>query len=174
MVSKKSCMLNQYNMLTCVLWASHGAQWVKNLPAVLEIQETRVRSLCWEDPSEEGMVTHSSILAWGIPRTEEPGEPQSVGSQRMGHDWSDLALMHATISWAWLYVKCISCIIYSSEKYCKQSPFYRSLCPWMWASWGQQRFGSFLKHMSWHLAEGLAHRRSSILADWLRNEEVQS
>ena len=46
------------------------AQTIKNLPAV---QETRVRSLSWEDPLEKGMVTHSSILAWRIPRTEEPG-----------------------------------------------------------------------------------------------------
>ena len=46
------------------------AQTIKNLPAV---QETRVRSLSWEDPLETGMVTHSSILAWRIPRTEEPG-----------------------------------------------------------------------------------------------------
>ena len=46
------------------------AQTIKNLPAV---QETRVRSLSWEDPLEKGMVTHSSILAWRIPRTEDPG-----------------------------------------------------------------------------------------------------
>ena len=45
------------------------AQTKKNLPVV---QETRVRSLCWEDPMEKGMVTHSNILAWRIPRTEEP------------------------------------------------------------------------------------------------------
>ena len=46
------------------------AQIVKNLPAT---QETQVRSLSWEDPLEKGMATHSSILAWNIPRTEEPG-----------------------------------------------------------------------------------------------------
>ena len=51
-------------------WASVGAQVVKNLPAV---QETWVQSLGWEDPLEEGMATHSSILAWRIPWTEEPG-----------------------------------------------------------------------------------------------------
>ena len=59
---------------------------VKNLPAVLESQ---VRSLGWEDPLEEGMATHSSILAWRIPWTEEPSRLQSMGSQRVGHDWSD-------------------------------------------------------------------------------------
>ena len=44
------------------------------------------RSLGWEDPLEEGMATHSSILAWRILQTEEPGGLQSVGSQRVGHD----------------------------------------------------------------------------------------
>ena len=56
---------------------------IKNLPAV---QETRVQSPGREDPPEKGMATHSSILAQKIPLTEEPGGPQSVGSQRVGHD----------------------------------------------------------------------------------------
>ena len=58
---------------------------VKNLPAM---QETRVGSLSlgWEDPLEKGMATHSSILAWRIPWTMEPGGLQSMGSQRVGHD----------------------------------------------------------------------------------------
>ena len=59
------------------------AQIVKNLPAMWEMQ---VRSLGREDPLEKGMATHSSILAWRIPRTEEPGGLQSMGSQRVGHD----------------------------------------------------------------------------------------
>ena len=59
------------------------AQTVKDLPA---IRETRVRSLGWEDPLEEGMTTHSSILTWTIPWTEEPGGLQSMGSQRVGHE----------------------------------------------------------------------------------------
>ena len=50
------------------------------------MQETRVPSLGWEDPLEKGMATHSSILAWRIPQTEEPGGLQSVGLQRVGHD----------------------------------------------------------------------------------------
>ena len=52
------------------------AQLVKNLPAM---QETWVRFLGWEDPLEEGMATHSSILAWEIPWTEDPGRAQSMG-----------------------------------------------------------------------------------------------
>ena len=56
---------------------------VKNLPAM---QETWVQSLGWEDPLEKGMATHSSLLAWRIPWTEEPGGLQSTRSQRVGHD----------------------------------------------------------------------------------------
>ena len=58
---------------------------VKKLPADAEMQETQVQSLGQEDPLEEEMATHSSILAWRIPRTEEPGGLQSMGSQRVGH-----------------------------------------------------------------------------------------
>ena len=50
-----------------------------------EIQETQIRSLGWKDPLEEGTATHSSVLAWRIPRTEEPGGLQSMGSQRLRH-----------------------------------------------------------------------------------------
>ena len=56
---------------------------VKNLFAE---QETRVRSLGWEDPLEEEMATHSSILAWDFPWTEKPGGLQSTGSKRVGHN----------------------------------------------------------------------------------------
>ena len=59
---------------------------VKNLPAMQEIKETKVLSLGWEDPLEEDVATCSSILAWRIPWTEEPGGLQSVGSQRVRHD----------------------------------------------------------------------------------------
>ena len=58
-----------------------GGSKVKNLPAV---QETQVQALGWEDPLEKEKATHSSILAWKIPRTEEPGGLQSMGSQRVG------------------------------------------------------------------------------------------
>ena len=51
-----------------------------------ETQETQVQSLGWDDPLEEEMATHSSILAWRIPWTEEPGGLRSMGSQRVGHD----------------------------------------------------------------------------------------
>ena len=63
-------------------WASPVAQTVKNLPAMWE---TWVQSLGWEDPLEEGMATHSSILAWRIQWTEEPGRLKSMRLQRVRH-----------------------------------------------------------------------------------------
>ena len=71
------------------------AQMLKNLPAMLE---TQVQSLGQEDPLEKGMATHSSILAWRIPRTEEPGGLQSMGSQRIGHDWATNTYKHILAS----------------------------------------------------------------------------
>ena len=65
------------------LESSLVAQTVKNLPAM---QETWVQSPGQEDPLEKGMVTHSSILAWRAPWTEEPGGLQSMGSQRVRHN----------------------------------------------------------------------------------------
>ena len=79
-----------------MIWASLVAQTVKNLPAV---RETWVQSLGWEDPLEEGMATHSSILAWTISWTKEPGQLQFMGLQRVGHSWIDLACIS---KWGWL------------------------------------------------------------------------
>ena len=66
-------------------WTSLVAQIVKNPPAM---RETWVPSLGWEDPLEEEMATHSSILAWRFPWTEEPGGLQSMRLQRVGHNWA--------------------------------------------------------------------------------------
>ena len=77
--------------LGCTVETNTGLpRWLrgKNQSAM---QETRVQSLGQEDPLEEGMATHSSILAWRIPWAEEPGELLSIGSKRVGHDWSDWA-----------------------------------------------------------------------------------
>ena len=63
-----------------------GGSVVKNTPVMKETQETQVPSLGQEDPLEEETVTHSSIFAWRIPGTEEPGGLQSMGSRRVGHD----------------------------------------------------------------------------------------
>ena len=66
-------------------WDFPVAQRLKPLPAM---RKTWVRSLGWEDRLEKEMVTHSSILAWRIPWMEKPGRLQSMGSQRVGHDWA--------------------------------------------------------------------------------------
>ena len=76
---KKSFLFN-----LCIL-ASQVAQRLKHLPAMRENWD---RSLGREDPLEKEMAIHSSILAWRIPWTEEPGGLQSMGSQRVGHDWA--------------------------------------------------------------------------------------
>jgi len=61
-----------------------GGSAIKNLPAMQETQETQIPSLGPEDPLEEGMATHSSIFAWRIPWTKEPGRLQSMGSKESG------------------------------------------------------------------------------------------
>ena len=76
-----------YNWFTLLGFPGDSA--VKNLPAM---QETRVWSLGWDDPLEEGMATYSRILAWRIP--EEPGRLQSMGSNRVECNWTDLACVH--------------------------------------------------------------------------------
>ena len=79
------CGIQNYNGMAFKATLTQGllAQRIKHLPAM---QETQVQSLGWEDPLEKEMTTHSSILAWRIPWTEEPGRLQSTGSQRVGHD----------------------------------------------------------------------------------------
>ena len=76
-----------------------GGSVVKNLSTMHEMQETWVWSLGGEDPLEEGMATHSRILDWRIPQTEEPGGLQFIGSHGVGHNWSDLAHMHEHFTW---------------------------------------------------------------------------
>ena len=78
--------------------ASLVAQTVKNLPAM---RETQLWSLVLEDPLEKETAAHSSILAWRIPQTEEPGGLQSVGSQRVGHTWSNWAFFGIAFLWDW-------------------------------------------------------------------------
>ena len=81
-------MWGQIIKLGCiyVIWPSLVVQKVKNLPAM---QETWVHFLGWEDPLEKEMATHSSILAWRTPWTEQPGRLQSMGSRRVRHSLSD-------------------------------------------------------------------------------------
>ena len=86
MLNKRFIELNRtvnFWFVSRLLRASLVAQMVKCLSAT---QETRVRSLGWEDPLEKEMAAHSSILDWKIPWTEEPGGLQSMGSLRVRHD----------------------------------------------------------------------------------------
>ena len=82
-------------------WASLVVQSMKNLPAMWE---TWVQSLGWEDPLEEGMATQSSILAWRIPWTEEPDMLQSLGSQRVRHDWATKPTHIYIRTYAYIYI----------------------------------------------------------------------
>ena len=75
--------MSEKNSVYTLIRASLVAKRLKHLPAMWE---TWVQSLGWEDPLEKEMATHSSILAWRVPWVEEPGELQSTGSQRVGHD----------------------------------------------------------------------------------------
>ena len=106
--------------------ASLIAQLVKNLPAV---QETRVPFLGWEDPPEKEMATHSSILAWRIPRTEEPGGLQSTGSQE-SDTTQKLNHYHYLVISSGLYCVCVLfCLLYFAS--CGLSQKIQGFClPW--------------------------------------------
>ena len=99
-IALKCCL----GFLHTTTWISHKytyiesslvAQMVKHLPAM---RETRVRSLGWEDLLEKEMATHSSTLAWRIPWMEEPGRLQSMGLQRVEHDWATSLHIHISPS----------------------------------------------------------------------------
>ena len=102
-------------------------------------------SLSWEDPLEKGMTSHSSILAWKISWTEKPVRLQSIGSQRVGHDWGDLARMHTydvMCVWkrerTWQMVKNITmhkCLVLS---YLDSSAWWskKNVVTWIW-HWSQ-------------------------------------
>ena len=82
-ILKITWALEEFSAGSFISSTSLVAQRLKRLPPM---RETRVRTLGREDPLEKEMVTHSSILAWRIPWTEEPSRLQSIGSQRVGHD----------------------------------------------------------------------------------------
>ena len=99
-----------------------GGSAVKKPPAM---QEMRVRSLGQGDPLGEGMTSHSSVLAWRIPWTKEPGRLQSIGLQRIGHNWSDWAQHSWERTWSFVIILILETKFIATDN--------RELVPtWMW------------------------------------------
>ena len=114
-----------------MIWGFPSCSVMKNPLVLLKMQKMWVWYLGWDDPLEDGMATHSSILTWRIPWTEEPDRLQSIGAQRVRHDWSDF--MHAYIS-RWKNVDMTfdgksdtSSIVREEKK--------RGLCRCNWSEW---------------------------------------
>ena len=119
--SKYGMTLN--NLQVPQRWASLVAQLVKNLPAV---RETWVQSLGWEDPLEKGTATHSSILAWRVPWTEE-----SMGSQRVRHAWATLTSSAIRSCMMWSQPGFLApCLVLNLEAQTERTPEWPLLpCP---------------------------------------------
>ena len=135
----------------CLCQGFPGGSVLKNPPAM---QETQVLSLGWEEPLEKGMATHSRILAWEIPGTEEPGGPQSVGSQKRQIGLSDLISNNI---FAMFKVLCRTAAP-SRGKWCFLSLSSRILS-WLWVLvtafpssswlWCGHSLGQWSPHISW-------------------------
>ena len=101
------------------------------------MQETRVRSLGWEDPLEKEMAIYSRTIAWKIPWTEEPGRLQSMESQRVGHDWATSLSLHFG-TWKDLEVEKLSLLL-DAEVFCfdyeEVSVKYPPAIPWAQFLW---------------------------------------
>ena len=112
------CKDMKFETLKHTIYWVYLAQMVKYLPTMWE---TRVRSLGWEDLLETEMTTHSSTLAWKIQRTEEPGGLQSMGSQRVGHDWA--TSLTFTMSGNFLHFLLVSIHLILTTTLCNKSSF---------------------------------------------------
>ena len=141
------------------------------------MEETHVWSLGWEDILEKGMATHSSILAWRIPWTEDPGGLQSMGSQKVGHDWIALAYTDTGIIYniynTFIYLNYIFFFIHSSISGpldcflaldVVRSTFYDLTLEFTWhyfhhtVSWGSHKDPPKIK--------GRGHRLSFSIGEW--------
>ena len=135
------------SFLSLWTWASLVAQTVKSLPAG---RETGVQSLSRENPLEQEMATHSSIPAWKIPWTEEPGGLQSMGSQRVGYGWAtslSLDLRRRTEMTPDIQIKATLQVTGNSVRWLstlwlpKPSPLFPlKLSRTLWGSWVQKLF----------------------------------
>ena len=92
-----TCWWSILNIAMCTFPGFPGGASDKESSCQCKRHETQGRFLGYEDPLEEGMASHPSTFVWRIPWTEEPGRLQSTGSQRVGHDWSNVAGMHAHV-----------------------------------------------------------------------------
>ena len=145
-------------LIVYVLYSSLDFVGRLRLPWLPSMQETQVRSLSWKDPLEEKMATHSSILAWRIPWTEEPGRLQSMGLQRVGYDWATNTLVSCT----WYDFQ--MCLIWFSGISAPQDSHRVVLGPsvleclplfWTYASWNPVSLdscgGSVWSTATWHI-----------------------
>ena len=110
---------------------SRVAQTVKNLSAM---QETWVWFLEWEDPWEKEMATHFSILAWKIPWTEEPGRLQSIGSQRVGHNWVTMGVCVCVCVCTHTHIS-FTFNANSDPENCRTYIIHAYLICWYWSGW---------------------------------------
>ena len=120
-----------------IYMASLVAQIVNCLPTM---QDTQVQSLGWEDLLEKEMVTQSNTLAWKIPWMEEPGRLQSIGSQRVGHDWASLSI---SFMYTYMKEKKIYILWYTWKNICI---FYEPYYGQRWRSGGLNAFLSLVKY----------------------------
>jgi len=105
------------------------AQTVKPLSTMLE---TQVRSLGWEDPLEKEMAIHSRTTAWKIPRTEEPGRLQSMGSQRVGHDWATSLSLYICNPWGHKESDVTERLHYTISHLKKNIYLFGCIKSWLW------------------------------------------
>ena len=145
------------------MWAPLVAQMVKRLPAK---QETRIQSLGREDPQEKEMANHSSTLAWKIPWTEEPGRPQSMESQRVGHDWAT-SLLTSIGDGTWRRKRLPTPVFWPGEFHGLYSP------------WGRKDLDRterlslhFTSHREWERTQAQSSQHGTLKNKWTRTSLV--
>ena len=153
-------------------------RWWMGVLAKTMIEQSKVQSLAREDLLEEGMATNSSVLAWKTPWTEEPGELQSMGPQRVRHDWSKLAhtclraitRQHISASDHPVHLKLAQCYMsqdggknLSNEKKILVNKYikkWNKICSVMY-------YGPFLSH-HWLVEMKAIHRSSAQMSQWMK------
>ena len=138
------------------------------------MQETRVQSLVWEDPMEKGMATHSSVLAWRIPGMGEPAGLPSMGSHRVGHDWSDLAAAAAaSLKWTLSQTTVCVCVCVLVSQLCLTlcDPVYCSLPG---SSVPQILQARMLQWVTISFSGGSSHHRDQSQVSFIKTDSLPS